>query len=36
MSEIKLTHKKLADLHVTYAYGEGTVHGQPALAVVTE
>jgi len=36
MSEIKLTHKKLADVDVTYAYGEDTVHGQPALAVVTE
>ena len=36
MSEIKLTHKKLADLDVTYAYGEGSFHGLPALALVTE
>jgi hypothetical protein len=36
VSEIKLTHKKLADLDVTYAYGEGSVHGLPALAVVSQ
>ncbi|MGZ6621527.1 MAG: restriction endonuclease [Solirubrobacteraceae bacterium] len=36
VSEIKLTHKQLADPDVTYAYGEGSVHGLPALAVVSQ
>jgi hypothetical protein len=36
VSEIKLTHKRLAALDVTYAYGEGTFQGLPALAVVSD
>jgi hypothetical protein len=36
VSEIKLTHKRLAALDVAYGYGEGTVAGVPALAVVSQ
>jgi hypothetical protein len=36
VSEIKVTHKRLAALDVAYGYGEGTVAGVPALAVVSQ
>jgi hypothetical protein len=36
VSEITLAHKQLGEIDVKYAYGEGTVGGQPAIVVVTE
>jgi hypothetical protein len=36
VSEIALTHRRLGELDVRYAYGEGTIGGKPALVVVTE
>jgi hypothetical protein len=36
VGEIPLTHKRLAALDVTYAYGAGTFHGLPAVAVVSD
>jgi hypothetical protein len=36
VSEIALAHKQLGEIDVKYAFGEGTLGGQPALVVVTE
>jgi hypothetical protein len=36
VSEIKLQHRRLAEIDVNYAFGEGTIAGAPALIVATE
>jgi hypothetical protein len=36
LSEIKLHHKRLGELDIRYAYGEGDIGGAPALVVASE
>jgi hypothetical protein len=36
VSKVPLTTRRLGELNVTFAYGEGTVGGRDALLVVTE
>jgi hypothetical protein len=36
VSQIQLTQRRLGEINVRYAYGEGMLRGTPALAVFTE